>query len=209
MIYSSKRIKKQQSFTLLEILIVITILGLIAGLIGVNMYKVTRQQKFQQEVDLVVNKLRLAQDLMLIFHGDVHVKFSEREDDKGIDLTLILDHEVPNPFSQQLQQPYKLTSIYSPYLDGSGSPIDIKFLSNGSVMTKGELSLSSSSSNRKIAITRYINLPGYPAPIYASTMPKENEASTLVFDEQLTLRTREEVQPPEPVEEEVDADTGA
>jgi prepilin-type N-terminal cleavage/methylation domain-containing protein len=214
MIHSCTRIKKRLAFTLLEILIVIAILGLIAGLIGVNMYKVKRQQGFLKEVDLIVDKLRLAQDLMLIFHGDVHVLFVKRTDNQGLDLILKFDHEIPNSYSKHFQEPHRLANIYrfeysGEFDDTAEAEAVIKFLSGGTVMSKFKLILSNSFKNSPNAIFRYIHLPGYPAPIFASSLEEKKEQPITAFEEQLTQRTRDEVQSPLLAEEENEAEASS
>ena len=64
-------------FTLLEILLVLSLIALIAGLVGISVHKMYISQRFRNEVSLVVDQLRLAQDMMLILDTDVHVIFSE------------------------------------------------------------------------------------------------------------------------------------
>lgn len=199
MIGSFKYFYKSFTFTLLELLIVVAILGLIVGVFAVNFRMALREQHFKKEVDLVVSKLRLAQDLMLIFHGDIHVKISQRADDRGLDLALVFDHELPGNWTTDLQKPYILTSFHDVYFDQTPGVIDLKFLSGGAVMSHGYLRLSTSPRNTDLgAITRYIYLPGYPVPIVASQLSPDKKGNPYsedsVFDTRLTDQIRLEMQ---------------
>ncbi len=201
---------KRLCFTFLELLIVIAILSLIAGFVGINIRKAVSEQNFRSEVELVVNQLRQAQDLMLIFRGEVIVKFTVLPDGKGLSSVLEFEAKMPANWDRETKRVHKLKYIHGLNFQDQMVPVgsssdkdeentlEIKFFSNGSTMSKGIIELSNSSNpDMPEAITRYINLPGYPSNIVSSaSIPQalssmeEDEA----FNKDLTYRTAHEVQ---------------
>lgn len=65
-------------FTLLEILIVLLILSVVAGLIGFNATKMMREQRFKSAVEWINDKIQTATNIMSVFNSDI---------------TLILEHD--------------------------------------------------------------------------------------------------------------------
>lgn len=63
---------KKRLFTLLELLIVLTLLSLGATIVGVKLKESYQEQRFLSEVDQLTSHLQMAQDLMLIMDTDVH-----------------------------------------------------------------------------------------------------------------------------------------
>ena len=105
---------RRHFITLLELLIVIAILALVSGVIGVNIKKALLDQRFRMEVGMILDELRLAQDLMLILSTDVHVKFSQDKEKKGIKYWLELETELPERLKKQILQkkdPVKMTRL--------------------------------------------------------------------------------------------------
>ena len=74
---------KRRYITFVEMMIVLTVMILTLGLIGLNINRLVVEQRFKSEAALVVDQLRLAQDLMLILNTDAIVKF-RKEPDGGI-----------------------------------------------------------------------------------------------------------------------------
>lgn len=190
---------KRLYVTLLELLFVLAILGLIGGFISINVRKALYNQKFQAEVETIVDQLRLAQDLMIIFDGDVTLKISEAEDDSGLEYGLTFDHALPNQWAQQLQRNHsKLTAIrrINEYPPTYTETINMKFLSGGAVMSRCVLRFSTADFDGPDVLTRYVCLPGYPSPIF-STTTRLTEQDCLskdeTFDAQLSQRTGEEI----------------
>ncbi len=173
--------------TMIELLMVIAIIAMISGLVGLNIRRLVLEQRFNTEVSLVVDQLRMAQDLMLIMQNDAHVKFETLRDNKGIRYWIELEKKPSNNWMREITKPRPpLTAIRKvdfqeliPSLAAQSTPgqLDIKFLSGGSVMSAGVLHLSSSDAKMAPEGTRerYICLPGYPNPISSSS--KEEEAA--------------------------------
>lgn len=197
---------RRSHFTLLEIMIVLTILSVIGGLIVINVNKALNEQRFRTEVSLVVDELRLAQDLMLILGTDIHFKVSEAKDSKEIIYWLEFDYPLPKPWEHELKRKHKglrtihLVDFHDQLAhEKTKGQFDVRFMSGGMVMSRGVVLLSESSENPppQNALTRYIVLPGHPSPIFSqSEKPGEiaySPTSTKESDEQLTHYTRDEI----------------
>ncbi|MCB1111238.1 MAG: type II secretion system protein [Chlamydiales bacterium] len=196
---------RRSAITLVEMLIVLVILALAAGFIGINIAKAVREQRFKTEVAVIADQLRLAQDIMLIMDVGIHVKFAEDPNTGGIRYWLEAEAPLPKGWKQEVERAHaNLQAIHFVSIkDELDYPItqgviDIKFLSRGSVMSKGALRLSTSeTADDRGALESFVCLPGYPQPIVISK--KENSESCLndaaEKDQRLTRYTYEEVIP--------------
>jgi prepilin-type N-terminal cleavage/methylation domain-containing protein len=166
-------LQRKPRLTLIEVMIVLAIVAILAAVTGLNVQGLLQRQRFLTEVELLSGKLRLAQDMMLLLGANMHVKFQEK--DKKIVVSLDTDATLP-PYWEKVvsRSPMTLTEIHSvsfvdrnnPYKEGG--EIDLRFLSNGTVMSAGELLLSTHENPYDAnAVTRYICLMGTPYPIIA------------------------------------------
>lgn len=201
----------RRCITLVELLIVMAILILTAGVIGVNVSKTLTSQRFRSEVDQIVDQMRLAQDLMLILHGNIHLRFARNAEDSGFNLTLRFDNPLPHQWARELKhEKRKLSNIrviefetdvpnHSPLTTaeyGDVGTLDLEFLSGGSMMSQGILRLSTGAyGSSENILERYILLPGYPAPITSSAERPSKEVFTADagFNRELTFKTMEEI----------------
>jgi hypothetical protein len=187
--------------TLLEMMLVIAILSLFAGLIGISVNKALVEQRFRNEVSMVVDELRLAQDLMLILNTDVLVKFVEIKD-QGISCSLVLETRMIDKVKREIdRKPLILKTIKSLSLGNSNSSgtkgeAELKFISKGAVMSRGIIRLGTADEGRSStnALESYICLAGYPRTIYSrdnkEIAEKElGEAEDAEFDKQLSEET--------------------
>lgn len=182
--------------TLIELLIVISILGIITGAVGIGIFKAVREQQFQSEVSQVQDTLRLAQDLMLVRNADVSIKFTAVGDE--IWYWIEFDQQGSKKWTREsLREPKKLKRIQ--YVDfqevAMEEPVqgsaEIRFFSGGAVMSQGDLRLSTSKNDDlKGALTRYIWLAGYPSLIIS-----KEEETPLMEDEEASVSeiTRREI----------------
>lgn len=166
---------RRRHLTLVEILIAITILVLIGGIIGISVTRALKEQKFRTEVGLVVETLRIAQDLMLILGADVHFRVKAREDKSGIEYGLEVEGGVPEQWEAMIKRTHRLLKETHgvsfrelqpfPIVEGQ---LDIRFQSGGAQMSKGVLRLSTHENEKAPgAMTMAICLKGYPHPIVA------------------------------------------
>lgn len=179
-------------FSLIELMIVLGILFLISGVVGIGVTRAWQEQKFSSEVNQVVNKLRLAQNLMLILRSDVEVVITKNNEAQYV-AGLKFGSPMPNQWGKELQRfTAPFTQVQT--ITWNQQPIQdllLRFISGGSMMSKGVLHLIARNGQE-----RFIPLLGYPSPINSSTtLPPmqsllDQEKS---FDDQLTQRTREEI----------------
>lgn len=159
--------------TLVEIMIALTILALIGGVIGININVALKEQRFQTETDLVVETLRIAQDLMLILGSDVHFRVKAKADKSGIEYGLDVEGGVPSQWESMIARTHRVLKETHgisfkelqpfPIIEGE---LDIRFQSGGEQMSKGVLRLSTHENERASgATTMAICLKGYPHPI--------------------------------------------
>lgn len=189
---------KRHFLTLIELLIVITILAMVSGVVGVQIQRTLREQRFNTEVAIVLDKLRLAQELMLILRTDAHVKFMDIPDKNEI--ALWLDVETPlDSLKKDIVKPVNLKTIRAvefkdalEYKTKMGE-LDICFLSGGNVMSQGVLRLADSVAASSGVLERFITLSGHPKPLHIA-LKREFENSDEVFDERLTAITQQELQ---------------
>lgn len=188
--------------TLLELLVVVAILAMASGIVMVSINKAVVDQRFRTEVGSVVDALKLAQDLMLILGTDVRVVFEETKNNDGIGFWLEMDTLLsPNVQREVSKRVHRLKTIKGVFFvdelltEVQEGKIDVKFLSKGSVMSKGVMRLATSDSENPPAGTleSYICLEGYPKPIKSSETKedadKECSSSDKDFDEKLTQDT--------------------
>jgi type II secretory pathway pseudopilin PulG len=207
---------KRHDMTLFELLIVIAILSLMAGVIGVQVNKAFREQRFRAEVSQVTGHLRLAQNIMLIFNANVRLRFWTSDEEDAFKYKLIFDTPLPGHWGEEIQRTHTLKEIhFINYWDPTLTPtsheapqeeppqitpdtpkeLTLAFLSGGAKMSRHILWLSTSEKRGMPGILeRWICLPGYPKPI--ELLSKEPDKWCLTRDEtferQLTLHTIEE-----------------
>lgn len=203
----NKIILQQRHVTLLEMIIVIAILSLIAGIIGMGIRQSILDQKFRNEVSMVVDQMRLAQDLMLILGTDVHLKFAADDKEKGIRLWIETESKLYGPVQKEIdRQQHFLTAIHGVFFDDQTDHfhkkehLDILFLSKGAVMSNGilRLSLTDRDPAPEGEVQNFICLKGYPAPIsaketYELAASSCNEEKEKDFNKRLTDDTLQRI----------------
>jgi len=188
---------RRQAITLLEMIIVIALLSLAAGIAAIGVQRAITEQKFRTEVSLIGEELRLAQDLMLILGTDAHVHFEADDKNDGIKYYLELETALPTNIQREIlrkKKPLKLVKgvfLRDELLNEiKENHIDIKFLSNGSVMSKGILRLASTDSENppEGTLQNFICLAGYPRPISISDSKEEAERLCVEINKDLDER---------------------
>lgn len=198
-------VKKRIFFTLIEMLVVITILVIFTGVIGINVAKAMREQQFNTEVGLVVERLRFSQNLMLVMNRDVKVKVRGLRKDEGLELSLEVEGGISKEWQFVIDRAkINLTTIHYFQFDDllnfpkNPQEIEIRFLSGGSVMSRGVIHLSTHENPKDTgALNSAIILYGYPHPI-ASVEDDKDKPLVLVdedrdYDTRMTTYTVEEL----------------
>lgn len=198
------RLQRRLYISLIEIMIVLTIISITGGVIGIKSYHALREQRFRTEVSLIVDQLRLAQDLMLVLKGDVTFIVEQKEKDI-IEHKLICEQPLAGRWKQEIERkhPNLKTATAIGYEDALKLPteankISLSFLSNGSVMPHGILRLASAEKQYvEGTLERFVIFYGYPHPIKAiSAVPDDyddNIEKEKASNQLLTQRMMEEI----------------
>lgn len=90
----------KRSFTLLEIMIVIALIGLTLGIISIQFPKALAGETFERGVDQVKSRIALAQELMLNYQTDVVLKFEYDQEKNGMHCFI----HTGKPLSEKLER---------------------------------------------------------------------------------------------------------
>ena len=181
------RLIKRACFTLLELLIVLMIIGIAAGLTAIKIKDVYAEQQYLTEIQQVANHLQMAQDLMLNMQYDIKIKFF-RNPENRIFYQLIVEKPVAPRWAKIIEKPYELKAVrrldFNEQSTQNNEGITLTFFSKGMAMSKGKIIFSknqnphnSSNSDRSVY---QINLPGYPQIIQSMRyQPIDNDKNPL------------------------------
>lgn len=176
---------RRRYISLLEIMLVLSLIALIGGAVAYNLRSALTDQRFRSEVDLVAEQLRLAQDIMLTLDQNVMVKFRPTSNPEGIEFWMEFETVLPQGWDKELVKRKKtLRTIRSVAFQGeiksdqAEELRELRFMSRGAVMSKGIVRLSTGTPGASLdkQQVRYICLTGSPAPIHTfAHKPSEKE----------------------------------
>lgn len=208
---------RRRYLTLIEILIVVSILLLVTGVIGFNIRRALVTQRFNTETALFIDSIRLAQDMMLILSKDVQLKVRNSPQGEGLESFIEVEGGVPKGWDNVMKRSRRaLKSIhYIAFVQQDSFPtqpdqIVLRFQSKGSMMSKGELRFASHEDPFTVnAMRRAVCLKGYPHAINSSIVSRvpargemwavcEDEEEDKSFFEQLTAYMKEEIEQDQP-----------
>lgn len=161
----------KRSFTLIEMLIVMTLIAAALGTLSLQVAKALKGGRFESGVDQVMGKLTLAQELMLDFHTDVTVVFTRQTE--GIECKLIAGRLLPDAIERAMNRYKLIKGIEEVTFSGEALFFD------GTLGTTphGALSLSSQSSKATLILN------GYPARITRGIYCEKEEAYAVYPEE--------------------------
>jgi hypothetical protein len=180
--------------TLLELLIAATILVAVSAVVIVSVNKAYVDQQFRAEAGRVVDKLRLAQDLMLLSKEDFRVKFTKAENGEGIEFSIQSFQPLREDYLKRaISAKSTLKAIKGVFFvdetldeQPKEGEINARYRSNGVVMSKGIMRLASTDSKDPpaSALQRYICFPGYPSVITVDeTLEEAQKRCNAINDE--------------------------
>lgn len=147
-----------------------------------------QEQRFRTEVAQVMDKLRLAQNLMLILNEDVKVHFKRQAN--GISCGLSFRCPLSGKgWGKEINREQLLTAINLITFKGIGKETNnkgdfaLEFLSGGMVMSEGILKLSTAK-GRLYSDQRFVCLPGYPSTLIS--VSKKPDLSCSLTNDRLT-----------------------
>ncbi len=162
-------VRRGRYFTLLEMMVVLVIIGIIGSVVGLNLNRAVRAERFNAGVALLVDKIQLAQDIMINVDLGTYLVI-DMSADGTIYSTIIFDSSsVPKKLSAVGNKRIKIPGVKNIALSsGEFIPLTLKFISGGGKMSKGDLIISSYGGD-----IRYINLPGCPHAVSSQNQPTE------------------------------------
>lgn len=158
---------RRYAFTLMEMMIVMSIMALALTVTGIQVGRFLREQHFLNDVAHVIRALQSAQDLMMVLNLDIQLKMAHDPKEQGIVYELELEKKAQKSWEKIIERPNKalkyLTSIVyiapDGYQETSALGITLNFPAGGVSMTKGTLILNGTS-----GVEKKILLKGYPYP---------------------------------------------
>lgn len=158
----------KRHLTLIEMLIVLAVLTLVTGVIGVGIGTAINSERFRASASMLVDKLRLAQDIMLILGSNVRVKLDQQSD--GLLCTIQAEEGLSPALKAATDKPTLIVGIQDfQFIDSQGKTstgsVTLDFLSGGSRMSRGKLLVGSKQIGNSGAQQEEIYLAGYPRPI--------------------------------------------
>lgn len=158
--------RTSRAFTVMEIMVALAIMVSLLGWAGFNIRGAWREQAFRSECDRLLDRLRLAQDILLTLNVETELRFTP-EGVKWVPVgmlnrlydKLIVKEKLPlDPFAEVI------------FEEAGGEKkvgtFTLKFLDQGYILSKGILKLVAHTGEEA-----YITLPGYPAPLSLERTP--------------------------------------
>ncbi|MCC5831948.1 MAG: type II secretion system protein [Chlamydiales bacterium] len=97
----------RRSFTLIEILLVVALIGLTLGVVSIQFPKVLSGETFERGVDQVKSRIALAQELMLNYQTDILLEFEYDHKEKGMRCFI----HTGKPLSENLKKNVNLNCV--------------------------------------------------------------------------------------------------
>ena len=147
---------RKYSFSLIELLVVFSLLSFIVAVVGINIKETIAHTRFQTSYDHLVDKVRLAQNLANITQGGV--KLILVQDNAEFFLSLDGESFPTVEIKQFVNKKEQLPGIASIHLSNQNQalPLELTFYPNGQCKTTAllasdvELVVTPSSSNRAV-----------------------------------------------------------
>lgn len=164
---SSMRIYRS-CFTLMEMLVVMTLIVIVAGAIGMNVAGALRETRFRSGTELVLDKLQMAQDLMLIMDQDIRIKFDKV--DGQLRCLFEVDAKLTPALRVIMNKNTDIAGIQNwEFVEADShrkleGKFNLEFGGGGTKMSRGVLHLQGADREE------IIPLPGYPSPLGKGTV---------------------------------------
>lgn len=158
------KLNKRTFFSLIEISITLIILSVASVLTLSAVREFYKEQQFLLEVKQFVNKLEIAQDLMLLMDGDVHVILQKNPSTQCLECKLECEQPLKQSLRKFLNKPLTFSAIRSFTFEGNiEQSLDLNFtlgrMSKGTLLLCAEPTLSTNTHK-----VRRIDFLGYPTP---------------------------------------------
>lgn len=149
--------KKKRPFTLLELLLVVTLMGIVCATCAIQIPKALHAEEFSQSVERFIDKVEIAQEIMIDYEADLSLHLEQRGD--KVFCTFCAEGGVPEKLIRRLNKHSELKQIHSFAWEGvSSSSLKLPFHASSHGIEKGVLKLVGKRESS-------IFLPGYPKKI--------------------------------------------
>lgn len=185
--FSLHSLVRRHYLTLIEVVIVLAVLSIAIGVVGINLSRLAQQEKFRAGTEFLVDRLQLAQDIMILFGEDVKVLLTK--DAGGMQFKLEMDPtQLIGTALSNVTRTQNIPGINAfVFSDTHGAiqtdKVELFFMSRGTRMSQGDLMLTAQPGDADV--TRYITLTGYPQAIRSASTPTqkqlEPELSTFLY----------------------------
>lgn len=187
-------VRKRFHYTLMEVLIVMTLIGFIGALMGFNGIQLLREQRFRAGVEEMREYFQLVQLVALSYDNNAKVILKEDPQGEGVLLELKLDYsaldndlnEISEPeLIRRMKTPVKITAIKAFAMEENGvfqtNDTKFVFLSKHMIVPKGVLHLYADSSTKGEGTQAAIAFAGYPAPLRSKTQNIQEPRSEKLY----------------------------
>lgn len=160
-------IKRKIHFTLIELLIVLAIIALATGVIGFSASKAIQNERFRSGTNLILDKLQLAQNIMLILKTDAYVTFKHDESKRQVLCFIQVEKQLTPALAKIVNLHPEISGICNvTFVDKETNrqherDFTLHFISGGTKMSRGYLQLHSGDKT----LEQIIYLPGFPHPL--------------------------------------------
>lgn len=177
--------RRRKSVTLIEILLVVSLLAIVFSIVGFFLYKGIQKEKFLADTALVLEKMATARDLAV--QMDMEVRFNLLQDDSGIGWAIEGDKLLQGAAKVIAAQTKTLNAISSMSFEGNSvHAFEIVFSRMGTASPKGNLTLFPNVQGRK-RDEEAIVIRTFPFPHFL----REEEVGTISRDLETNLFPRE------------------
>ncbi|MCB1213606.1 MAG: hypothetical protein KDK40_04830 [Chlamydiia bacterium] len=164
--------RQRRFFTLIELLIVISLLALVGATIAIQGGRILEEQRFYSSTQTLLGRFQIAQGMMLFLGKDMRVVIRGEPGHYSCEM---YSDETLSKRLLPLTAPLNLPGIQTITLESDTSQrsdsIKLSFLSNGSSMTRGILRMESTSLGDG-SKSAFIVLPGHPTAFTIDYNPK-------------------------------------
>ncbi len=152
--------RHKRSITLMEMMIVISLIAVALGGMSLPISKALKSEKFARGVDGVIGKIMLAQEVMLDFHTDVRLILEKDEEGKGVNCHIIANIPLQPQIEKGLNHRPLIAGITEMAFNHEReNRIEFSFDGTLGSVPQGTLTLMAPGKEEKIV------LPGYPRQI--------------------------------------------
>lgn len=181
---------KRHFFSLLEMLVVMVIIALVASLAAIKIVDLLKQQRFRTGAEIILEKLNIAQNIMLVFSSDVTVTLYKNSHNENLICKIKVDTGITPTLAKIIGHEQVIKGVKSAKFEGEGThshglPVSLRFNFLSFEMPKGRLFLSSNETIDEGSLqTKTLYLTGYPRPLSFDYRPG-NDPQSLGLSESL------------------------